>query len=309
MKFSDDHTIWLSNKKYDPNTIKKHFSTLKTFLNHYFKRRDIYKIGIKADFLMKEFGESKTHFSPPLPLTNTEFLQLYFDQHTDWQRKLSKDEIKVKDMMLLQCSTGLRYSDLFRIVPSKIKNNIIFIEPVKTERTKKDNLCKIPINYFSKHILERYKWNTTDIRITNQQYNKQIKIVAEVMKFNSLVEKKEYNGLGDIIEKSYPKHQLLSSHNMRDTFITLCVKSKIDIPTIMKYVGQSSWEVMQKYVKLDDNHLIEQMENFNNITSDIKVVPTFIANPEEGEKINDDIVINDFESKGIIIKDREIKKM
>jgi site-specific recombinase XerD len=279
LSFSDQLIIWMSKKGYDPNTIKKHFTTLKTFLFFYFKRQKEYGIQLSGEFQTKDFSNIQTHTSPPLPLTNAEFKMLSVELAKSWKRKLTRKEKVIQHLMLFQCSTGLRYSDLFRIAKDNIRNNIIFIEPKKTERTKKDNLCKIPINYYSTRALSRLGGETTKHKMSIQKYNKYIKQISKVMNINSDVLVKEYIGLGEVSEKIYKKHEILSSHNMRDTFITLAIKVKIDIPSIMKMTGQNSWTVMQKYVKLDEDHLIEEMDNFKPENIKKQRIPEHIQNP------------------------------
>ncbi|MEM8567170.1 MAG: phage integrase SAM-like domain-containing protein, partial [Bacteroidota bacterium] len=57
IKFSDDLILWLAEQEYDPNTMKKHFSTFKTFLYHYYSRQADYGLVISKDFQSKEFGK------------------------------------------------------------------------------------------------------------------------------------------------------------------------------------------------------------------------------------------------------------
>jgi hypothetical protein len=58
----------------------------------------------------------------------------------------------------------------------------------------------------------------------------------------------------DVFEKTY------TSHNGRDTFITNSLASKIDVPTLLKMVGQESYEVMKRYNKVSNELRIKNME-------------------------------------------------
>jgi integrase len=264
--FADAFKIWHSKENFDPNTIHKSFTILKTVLYHYFERQDDYGIKISTTFQNAKFGKIQTHLSPPLPLTPKEFRKLLdFDQlkkKYDFEDRTGILE-KAKDAFLFGCATGLRYSDLFRVTKENIKDEIIYIEPVKTENTKKENQCKIPLNDYSSHILYKYNNSTASLKITNQYYNKILKVLFKALKFKDKVKIKEYNGLGEPVEVEYKKWEVLTSHNARDTFITFAIKVGIDIPSIMDMTGHTKYETMKKYIKLDDNHLITSMNKFS----------------------------------------------
>ncbi|WPZ08708.1 site-specific integrase [Roseivirga spongicola] len=262
LRFSDDLKMWMSSRKYDPNTIKKHFLTLKTFVNHYFNRRTEYpEIQFTDDYLKSEFGKVNTHSSPPLPLNDTEFSVL---QDCDHLLVNKPSLMKVKDAFLFGCVTGLRYSDLFTISRANIREGLIIVSPSKTENTKSDNHCRIPLNLISQSILEKYNWNTRALKLSNQVYNRRLKELFQLLGFDDLIETKIYSGLGSPSVKVIPKYKLISSHNARDTFITMCIKKGIGIPLIMEMTGHTKYETMKKYVKLDDTDLLKLMGSFLN---------------------------------------------
>lgn len=257
LRFSDDLILWMSSRKYDPNTIKKHFVTLKTFVNHYFNRRTEYpEIQFTDDYLKLEFGKVNTHSSPPLPLNDNEFSVLLDCDHL----LVGKPSLmKVKDAFLFGCVTGLRYSDLFTISRASIREGLIMVSPSKTENTKLDNLCRIPLNSISQSILEKYDWNTRVLKLSNQVYNRRLKELFQLLRFDDLVETKTYSGLGSPSVREMYKYELLSSHNARDTFITMCIKKGIPVPIIMEMTGHSKYETMKKYIALNNLNLIEHM--------------------------------------------------
>ncbi|WP_305983428.1 tyrosine-type recombinase/integrase [Roseivirga thermotolerans] len=259
LRFSDDLILWMSSRKYDPNTIKKHFVTLKTFVNHYYNRRTEYpEIQFTDDYLKSDFGKVNTHSSPPLPLNDNEFSVLL---DCDYLLENKPSLVKVKDAFLFGCVTGLRYSDLFTISRANIREGLIIVSPSKTENTKSDNLCRIPLNSISQSILERYNWNTGLLKLSNQVYNRRLKELFQLLKFDDLIETKTYSGLGCPSVKQLPKYELLSSHNARDTFITMCIKKGIGIPVIMEMTGHTKYETMKKYIKLDSEHILDVLKH------------------------------------------------
>lgn len=82
------------------------------------------------------------------------------------------------------------------------------------------------------------------IQISNQKYNDGLEDM-----FKELI--KEYP---DTFKDTY------TSHDARDTFITFCIQSGIDIPSLLKMVGQESYEIMRRYFKSSHDHMIEKMK-------------------------------------------------
>lgn len=109
-----------------------------------------------------------------------------------------------------------------------------------------------------------YDKDSTQLHITNPKYNEQIKDLCKELEIDSIVKKDIYKGLGDDNKetKQFKKWELLASHNARDTFITRCIRKGIDIPTILSWTGQSKYEVMKKYISLDDKHKRDMMKKF-----------------------------------------------
>jgi site-specific recombinase XerD len=232
LNFSDNHYIWLNDNNYHKHTIYKHFEILKTFLNYYYVRRNELNINTLDDsFLRKEFKKGNNSSTPPKPLTREEFKIL--TNTTINNERLEK----TRKLAILQCSTGLRYSDLFRINPNNIINDSIEISPVKTEH-KANNTIYIPLNQHSKEILKSFNYSTVQYNISNQKYNENLKDM--------------FNFIG--ITSKY------TSHNLRDTFITFSIEKGVDIPTLLQWTGQSDYKVMKKYIKLTEKHLKDKMK-------------------------------------------------
>ena len=56
----------------------------------------------------------------------------------------------------------------------------------------------------------------------------------------------------DEVREKYPELQYChySTHSGRDTFISLCVQKKTSMKNILTWVGQSSYRIMDRYIKL-----------------------------------------------------------
>jgi len=56
----------------------------------------------------------------------------------------------------------------------------------------------------------------------------------------------------DEVREKYPELQYghYSTHSGRDTYISLCVQKKANMKNILTWVGQSSYRIMDRYIKL-----------------------------------------------------------
>ena len=67
----------------------------------------------------------------------------------------------------------------------------------------------------------------------------------------------------DVIRNKYPdlEYGKYTSHNGRDTFISLAIENGTDIKTILNWTGQSSYRVMERYIKVPKEYEKKMMEN------------------------------------------------
>ena len=171
---------------------------------------------------------------------------------------------RVRDVFLFQCFTGLRYSDVFNLKRSDIKENRIEITTVKTA----DSLI-IELNNHSKAILNKYK----DIHfehdkvlpvITNQKMNDYLKELAELAEINEPVREVYYKG-NQRIDETMPKYALLGTHAGRRTFICNALSLGIPAQVVMKWTGHSDYKAMKPYIDIADEIKANAMDKFNQL--------------------------------------------
>ena len=247
LSFSDAFNEFLMAENFQSGTIRKTYTILVTVLHHFYFRRNENKLNIDDTFKSRDFKQGKTSENKPKPLSKTELDALI-------AYKFDTDNLnRTKDRFLFQCSTGMRYSDTFLITPDNIVEECIEYEPTKTIGKKRDNLVILPLNTLSKSILENYEFDMRRLAITNQKYNKSLKEM-----FGVLIKEKP-----KIFKQSY------TSHDGRDTFITNCLQQGIDVPTLLRMVGQESYNVMKRYYKGSRVHSIEKMKLVKQFDSSI----------------------------------------
>jgi hypothetical protein len=229
ISWSDDFEVWLKEKEYSDGTIEKSYTILITVLYYYWEIRDEKKIEMTDKFQSKLFKRGSKSVNKPNPLTEEQVITLY--NHTFEEKHFET----VRKMILLQCFTGIRYDDIKRIRSEHIKDNFLVFTPKKTEGHNVEVVQ--PLNPYSKSLLEEVKYNTACYKMQNQPYNKAIeKLLKEIAKIE------KYKDL-----KFRTDH---TSHNFRDTFISLAVTKGVNWKSILKWVGQSSYKIMDRYIHL-----------------------------------------------------------
>lgn len=151
--------------------------------------------------------------------------------------------INARKWLLLGCEIGQRVEDLLKISERNLRHTVhgTFID-LKQNKTKKD--VTIPVNDRAMEIIrEGFPY-----RISGQNFNDYIKIIAEEAKFNEMVKGKKYDKLTKRkILGLYPKHELLTSHACRRSFATNYYKI---IPTtiLMGITGHTKESTFLAYI-------------------------------------------------------------
>ena len=171
---------------------------------------------------------------------------------------------RVRDVFLFCCFTGLRYSDVFNLKRSDVKDNRIEITTVKTA----DNLV-IELNNHSKAILDKYKDIVFEHHrvlpvVSNQNMNNYIKELGELAEINEPIRETYYKG-NQRIDEVTPKYALLGSHAGRRTFICNALSLGIPPQVVMKWTGHSDYKAMKPYIDIADDIKINAMDKFNQL--------------------------------------------
>ncbi|MDF2430414.1 MAG: hypothetical protein JWP44_45 [Mucilaginibacter sp.] len=154
---------------------------------------------------------------------------------------------RVRDLFLVGCWTGLRFSDFTNIKPQNIHGD--FIE-IKTQKT--GELVNIPIHKTIKEIMTRYKGMTSNSlppAISNVKLNEYIKDVAKETGFNELVSL-EKAVAGEKIILTLPLSELISTHTARRAFASNMWRMGVPTFAIMAVTGHATEKAFFKYIKV-----------------------------------------------------------
>lgn len=255
--FSDYLTI---TKKFATNTIGRIIKVLKTVLNEATER------GVNSNlaFRSKRFRviSEKTD---NVYLTEEELNELY---HLDLSHNPRLE--RVKDLFLMGCYTGLRFSDFAKLNPKNITGGYIHIETQKTGEK-----VVIPLHPKVEAIFKKYK-NNIPQSISNQKMNSYLKEIGKIDKKDLKVLKdtvsiRTTKG-GLTVHTNYKKYELISSHTARRSFATNTYLAGVPPFVIMGVTGHKTEKAFFQYIKITSNEKAKILEMYMNKESSLKAV-------------------------------------
>lgn len=169
---------------------------------------------------------------------------------------------KCRDLLLFCCATGLRYSDMRKVKKTDVHGSFLTTVTQKTGA-----LLTIPLIKVSRDILEKHKDILGDYAlpvISEQKMNDHIKDLCELCGFNSPVTTTYYNE-GRPIDVTSPKHDEVTTHCGRRTFVCLALLADIPPLTIIKITGHKTLEEMRPYIEITDRSKVKAMEKLEEL--------------------------------------------
>lgn len=234
LEFFKEFTLFLFRQNLHRNTVHDIVKTLKTFAKWAVKNNHVREINtsewriVEDEVLLFALDNDELEKIENLNLSEHPFL------------------IKVRNMFLIQCYTGLRFSDLIELTPDSfdMSNDILRVRTIKT-----DSVVNIPITSKLRSILTQDEFQLE--KCVNYTYNVKLKEIGQLAGVDAKVEFIEYRDGKKIINLK-PKYELLSSHCGRRTFITNALRKGISERLIMKITGHKSLRSFEKYIKLTE---------------------------------------------------------
>lgn len=235
----------LKDLKHLNNTAGKNIKCLKVFLNYAVDHELT-----TQDYNLKKFKVFNDE-ADTIYLTEKEVMAIY--RKEDFEKRL----LPVKDIFCFACFTGLRFSDINKLDNTHIKGNYL---EIKTEKTK--DSVRVPLNDFAKAILNKYKNKFKEkplpTGLTNQKTNAYLKEIAEDAEITESIRIEQFNGSNRIVTIK-KKFELVTTHTARRTFVTLTLEKGIRAEVVMAMTGHRSYRSFQKYVKITDKVMENEM--------------------------------------------------
>jgi integrase len=235
-------------------TIQKNIAFIKWFLR-WSSNKEYYSGNLHNTFRPKLKG-TDGNSKVVIYLTWDELLKLF-------NFNFKQESIQhVRDVFCFCCFTSLRYSDVAKLRRSDVKDKFIRVVTQKTA----DGL-KIELNKYSLAILDKYKEIHFDNDlalpiISNAKMNVHLKTMAKLAGINDQVRVVYFIG-STRYEEVYPKHELITTHCGRRTFIVNALYLGIPAEVVMSWTGHSDYESMKPYIAIVDELKQTSMDKFN----------------------------------------------
>jgi len=240
IRFHGDYIGYLTSKiKLSINTIGDHIKRIITVMGEAKSRG----ITLCNDF-------ESDYFFKPQEQTDSIYLnaaELNLIEQLDLSKNLRLD--RTRDLFLIGCYTGLRFSDYSILSAHHMKDGFIEIRQAKT-----GNKVVIPVHPVIQKIREKYNDALPRV-ITNQKMNEYIKEIGKVIPELETQVTVTYTKGGNKITQTCAKWALISTHTARRSFATNEYLAGTPVVTIMAITGHKTEKAFLRYIKLtSDEH-------------------------------------------------------
>ncbi|MDY3443408.1 hypothetical protein PG616_00920 [Riemerella anatipestifer] len=230
--FRDEYSFLMMQQRYKDSFIIKELKFIKTFCKYANKKLDINKEVLYWEFKNTEI---KKYDDPIFSFEELDILaKLELPDRLD----------NARDWLIISCYTGQRVSDLLNMNSSNIIDNEFY--SLHQQKGQKDIvLWLMPpvIDILNKREKEFPR------KISSQKYNNYIKEVCEIAGFDELLIGGKYNNKTKRKEiGEYPKHELITSHIGRRTFVSL-FQGILGQDNTMTQTGHTSVNMLNLYNK------------------------------------------------------------
>jgi Phage integrase SAM-like domain/Arm DNA-binding domain len=225
------------------NSVGKTIKHLKSFLKDRMRKKIIPFMDLGAYKVMEEEVDAV--------YLNWQELSLIY--HLDLSA--NKNLEKYRDLFVLGCLTGFRFSDYSDIKPEEVRGGMLYVNQTKTLAT-----VVVPLRKDAKDILID-KYNMQMPQVSNVNFNYYIKEVVKLAGIDEQIKITHKRG-NKIQEEIRPKYAWIMSHTCRRSF---CTNEFLDgTPTnlIMAISGHKTEKAFRRYIKADQvqkAHMIKKL--------------------------------------------------
>lgn len=153
-------------------------------------------------------------------------------------------------LFLISCYTGLRFSDVAALRPEHQRGEWLHLTIEKTATR-----LTVPLRGNRAVPLLADLWAGKVRPLSNQKLNDYIKDVARLAKINVPTEHVEFRG-SQRTATTYSKHELVTTHTGRRTFVTLSLEGGLSWETIMKATGHKDFKSFRRYIQVTPERLL-----------------------------------------------------
>ena len=158
-----------------------------------------------------------------------------------------------RDLFLIGCYSGQRFSDYSVFEKADIQGDLIIKRAEKTETH-----SFIPLHPKLKALLDKYNWKLG--KISSQKFNQNIQKICKLAGFTEEIKNTSYIGYKKVVEIKQ-RWQMVASHTARRTFITIAAEKMMPDHIIMSITGIRDPKTLKKYKKVNKDSIMESAFN------------------------------------------------
>ena len=158
-----------------------------------------------------------------------------------------------RDLFLIGCYSGQRFSDYSVFEKADIQGDLIIKRAEKTETH-----SFIPLHPKLKALLDKYNWKLG--KISSQKFNQNIQKICKLAGFTEEIKNTSYIGSKKVVEIKQ-RWQMVASHTARRTFITIAAEKMMPDHIIMSITGIRDPKTLKKYKKVNKDSIMESAFN------------------------------------------------
>jgi site-specific recombinase XerD len=182
-------------------------------------------------------------------ITTDQIMEMYAIKKFDFP-----EQEVVRDMFVIGCFTGMRFSDYSVLDPGAIRNNRLSFIQVKTGAK-----VTIPIHPIVNEILKKYNYVLPPVP-RNNEFNAIIKTVGEKMPSLHVPFTKQITYKRELLEIEKMKYEFLMTHTARRSFCSNEYIRGTDPMIIMSISGHKSYKSFMRYIKVSGDQFADKME-------------------------------------------------
>jgi site-specific recombinase XerD len=165
----------------------------------------------------------------------------------------------VRDLLLLSCLTGLRYSDYSKISKEHLIKLNETTYNLRMMQQKTSDYVEIPLTVEAYEIINSLiEGNLRPI--SNQKINTYVKELCMLSEINEPFEKIEFKQ-NLRVSKNVPKYEIITSHTGRRTFATNLLLKGVAAEIVMEFTGHKDYKSFSKYVNIPKETKMELVRN------------------------------------------------
>ncbi len=223
------------------NTIGKIIKKFRSFIKDRAKRKVITSVDL-SEFIVPEEETDAIY------LSYEEVEKIYTTDLSQYPHL-----VEYRNLFVLACLTGLRFSDFSVLKPEDLRNNRLY-----KKQNKSDNWVVVPLRQTAKDIFtEQFKDKIP--ALTNSEFNRHIKTVGKLAGISIPITFSYKKGSQTFVE-TREKYDWITTHTARRSFCTCEFLAGTPVKLIMKISGHKNEKDFYRYIRITPEEAAGKIE-------------------------------------------------